>query len=125
MDTYDVQSVSGRAIPGGLELDCTFAERSQAQGCILTISRILEGGMDRFVVNVSITRVNSHSSGRVLNLDLGEYIIIKVAEVESDGQVTTHNRRNVLILLITELAPITTSELMLIPGCSFFIVKLA
>ena len=116
--------MSGRAIPGGLELDCTFAKRSQAQGCILTISRVLEGGMDRFVMNVSITRVNSHSSGRVLNLDLGEYIIIKVAEVESDGQVTTHNRRNVLILLITELAPITTSELMLTPGCSFFIVKL-
>ena len=42
--------------------------------------------MDRFndIVNVSITRVNSHLSGRVLNLDLGVYIIIKVAEVESD-----------------------------------------
>ena len=26
LDTYDVQSVSGRAIAGGLELSCTFAE---------------------------------------------------------------------------------------------------
>ena len=102
--------MSGRAIPGGLELNCTFADGSRAQSCTLTISRILESGMDRFIVNVSITRVNSHSSVQVLNLDLGEYVIREVAEVESDGQVTTHRRINsILTLLITELAPITTS----------------
>ena len=101
--------MSGRAIPGGLELDCIFADGSQAQSCTLTISRLLEGGMDRFVVNVSISRVNSHSSGQVLNLDLGEYVVREVAEVESDGQVTTHRRRSILTLLITKLAPIATS----------------
>ena len=117
--------MSGRAIPGGLELNCTFADGSQAQGCILTISRILESGMDRFIVNVSITRVNSHSIGQVLNLDLGEYVVREVAEVESDGQVTTHRRRNIILtLLITERGPITTSGILLIltTDCSFFVV---
>ena len=45
-DTYDVQSVSGRVIPGGLELSCTFAEGSQAQSCIITLHRIVENGME-------------------------------------------------------------------------------
>ena len=103
--------MSGRAIPGGLELNCTFADGSRAQSCTLTISRILipEDGTDRFIVNVSITRVNSHSSGQILNLDLGEYVVREIAEVESDGQVTTHRRRSILTLLITELAPIKTT----------------
>ena len=35
--TYDVQSVSGRAISGGLNLSCMFAEGLQAQICILTV----------------------------------------------------------------------------------------
>ena len=51
INTYDVQSVSGtsRAIPGGLELDCTFAEGSQAQSCILTVCR-LENGMEELIL---------------------------------------------------------------------------
>ena len=100
--------MSGRAIAGGLELSCIFAEGSQAQSCTLSIYRILEIGMDRFIVNVSISRENLHTSGRVVNLELGEYVIREVAEIESDGQVTIHSRRDVLNLMVNERAPATT-----------------
>jgi hypothetical protein len=63
------------AIPGGLELACVFAEGSLAQSCILTIYMMLQSGMDRFIVNVSISRENPQTRGRVVNLDLGEYVI--------------------------------------------------
>lgn len=104
--------MSGIAVPGGLELNCTFSEGSQAQSCILTIYRILENGMDIFMKNINISRVDPllALSGRVLNLDLGEYVVREVAEVESDGQVTIHSRRDVLKLVITEPALTTTSE---------------
>ena len=92
-------------IAGGLQLSCTFAEGSQAQSCILIIYRILENGMDIFIMNVSISRGNPQTNGRVSNLELGEYVVREVAEVESDGQVTIHNRRNVLEFSVTEPAP--------------------
>ena len=122
IDTYDVQSVSGTAIAGGLELSCTFAEGSQAQSCILTIYRTmpLENGMEMFAMNITISRENPQTSGRVSNLELGEYVVREVAEVESDGQVTTHRRRDVLKLVITQPSPAATSEsTMLTPGCLF------
>ena len=120
IDTYDVQSVSGIAIAGGLELSCTFAEGSQAQSCTLTIYKTmsLENGMEIFIVNITIGRENPQISGRVSNLELGEYVVREVAEVESDGQVTIHKRRDVLKLVITQPSPATTSEsIMLTPGC--------
>ena len=112
--------MSGRAIAGGLELSCTFAERSQAQSCILTVYRVFENGMELFVANISISRVNPQTSGRVLNLEVGEYVVREVAEVESDGQVTIHRRRDVLELSITEPSSTkTTDSTMLTPaaGC--------
>ena len=115
--------MSGRAIPGGIELSCTFAEGSQAQTCIITLYRTVENDMEIFIMNISISRENPQISGRVSNLELGLYIIREVAEVESDGQVTIHNRRNVLEFSVTEPAPITTSDpTILTPGC-LFIVK--
>ena len=119
-DTYDVQSVSGIAIAGGLELCCIFAEGSQAQSCILTIYRTmsLENAMEIFTANITISRENPQTSGRTSNLELGEYVVRKVAEVESDRQVTTHRRRDVLKLVITQPSPATTSKsTMLTPGC--------
>ena len=126
IDTYDVQSVSGTAIAGGLELSCIFAEGSQAQSCILTIYRILNSetrkSMEIFIANVTISRENAQTSGQVLSLELGEYVVREVAEVESDGQVTIHRRRDVLSLVITEPAPTTTTESsMLMQGCLFIV----
>ena len=118
IDTYDIQSVNGIAIAGGLELSCTFADGSQAQSCILTIYWILENGMEIFIANITISRENSQASGGIEKRELGEYVIREVAEVESDGQVTIHRRRDVLKLVITQPSPATTSEsTMLIPGC--------
>ena len=97
------------AIAGGLELNCVFAEGSQAQSCILTIYMILEGGMDTIIASVSINRGNSQENRQVLNLDLGEYVVRSVAEVESDGQVTTHRRRDILKVSVTEPTPATSS----------------
>ena len=69
-------------------------------------------------MNISISRVNSQTSGRVLNLAVGEYVVREVAEVESDGQVTIHGRRDVLELSITEPSSTKTIDLtMLTPGC--------
>ena len=114
--------MSGRAIAGGLELSCIFAEGSQAQSCILSIYRIPEIGTDRFIVNVSISRGDSRSSGQVVNLELGEYVIREVAEIESDGQVTVHNRRDILTLMVNESAPATTSESTTqIPGYLYYL----
>ena len=87
VDTYDVQSVSGRAIPGGLELDCTFAEGSQAQSCILTVRR-LENGIEEYCMNLTIVRENPQQSGQLT----GVYTVKNVAEIESDGSVTLLRR---------------------------------
>ena len=91
IDTYDVQSVSGRAIPGGLELDCTFAEGSQAQSCILTVCR-LENGMEEYCMNLTIVRENLQQSGQLTGLQPGLYAVKNVTEVESDGSVTLLRR---------------------------------
>ena len=121
-DTYDVQSVRGRTIPGGLELSCTFAEGSQVQSCILTIYRIHKNGMEILIANVSIGREKPQASGQVSNLRLGEYVVREVAEVESDGEVTIHRRRDVLKLVLTEPATaITSVSTMSTPGCPFIV----
>ena len=120
-DTYDVQSVNGAAIPGGLELSCTFAEGSQAQSCILTVCTMYAIGMEEFCMNITIGNEGTQTSRRVSNLALGEYVITKVAEVERDDQVTTHRGINVIKFSITESAPATTSEpTMSIPGLLMF-----
>ena len=98
--TYDVQSVSGTAIAGGLELSCTFAEGSCAQSCILTVCR-MENGKEESCMDIIIGREDTQTSGRIMNLQPGLYVVREVAEVESEGQVTIHNRRSVLELMIT------------------------
>ena len=78
--------------------------------------------MEIFIANVTISRENAQTSGQVLSLELGEYVVREVAEVESDGQVTIHRRRDVLSLVITEPAPTTTTESsMLMQGCLFIV----
>ena len=114
-DTYDVQSVSGTAITGGLELSCTFAEGSLAQSCILTVCR-RENSMEESCNNITIRRVDPQTSGQVSNLQPGVYIVKRVAEVESDGQVTILRREDVLEIRITEPPPVTTSTT---PGWEF------
>ena len=108
--------MSGTAIAGGLELSCTFAEGSQTQSCILTIYRTLENGVGIFIANMTInrsSRENPQTSGWISNLELGEYVIRQVTEVESNGQITIHRRRDVLYLMITEPAPTTSESTML------------
>jgi hypothetical protein len=103
VDTYDVQSVSGRALPGGLELDCTFAEGSQAQSCILTVCR-LENGIEEYCIDLTIVR---EQSGQVTGLQPGLYTVKNVIEVESDGSMTLLKRTDALQLNITEPPPTT------------------
>ena len=106
-DTYDVQSVSGRALPGGLELSCTFAEGSQAQSCILTICRI-ENAMEVSCMNATIGREDRQSGIQLLGLQRGLYVLRKVAEVERDGQLTVHGIIDTIELNI-EQAPTRVS----------------
>ena len=96
--------MSGRALVGGLELRCTFAEGSQAQSCILTVCRM----ENEFCTNIIISRENSQSVGQITNLQPDVYIVKVVAEVESDGQVTIHKRTDVLELMIAQ-SPFTTT----------------
>ena len=113
VDTYDVQSVSGTAIAGGLELSCIFAEGSHAQSCIVTVCRI-DDGVEESYKNMMIT-ISRNDPQTIIHLQPGLYTVREVAEVESDGQVTIHGRADVTVLelVITEPAPTTT------PGCLF------
>ena len=107
-DTYDVQSVSGRALSGGLELSCTFAEGSQAQSCILTVCRI-ENAVEDSCMNTTISREDHHSGIQLVGLQHGLYVLRKVAEVERDSQVTVHRRIYVLKFTI-EQTPSSTEK---------------
>ena len=87
--TYDVQSVNITALPGGLELSCTFVSGSQAQSCLLTVCRVEDGSS--CIPNTTLTRNDSGSptfTKLVTNLPPGMYTIRQVAEVERDGEVT-------------------------------------
>ena len=112
--------MSGRAIPGGLELDCTFAQGSQAQSCILTVCR-LENGMEEYCMNLAIIRENLQQSGQLTGLEPGLYTVKNVIEVESDGSVTLHRRTDVLQLTITEPPP-TTAPTRTISGNLFIAI---
>ena len=120
VDTYDVQSVSGRAIPGGLELDCTFAEGSRAQRCILTVCR-LENGMEEYCMNLTIVRESLQQSGQLTGLQPGLYMIKKVTEVESDDSLTLLRRIIDLKLAITEPPP-TTAPTGTVSGSLFIVI---
>ena len=109
--------MSGRAIPGGLELNCTFAEGSQAQSCILTVCR-LENGMEEYCMNLTIVRENLQQSGQLTGLQPGLYTVKNVTEVESDGSMTFLRRTIDLQLNITPtIAPIGT-----ISGSLFIVI---
>ena len=103
IDTYDVQLVNGTILPqdGGVELSCTFAEGSHAQSCILSICR-MEDDIEEPCMNITINREENTVNGQIINLQPGLYIIREVAEVESDGQLTFHRKKNVLELRVNE-----------------------
>ena len=116
--------MSGRTIPGGLELDCIFAERSQAQSCILTVCR-LEDSVEEYCMNLTIVRENLQQSGQLTGLQPGLYMIKNVTEIESDGSVTLHRRTDALQLTITESPPTTvTAPIGTISGGLFIIILL-
>ena len=100
--------MSGRALPGGLELDCTFAKGSQAQSCILTVCR-LENGMEEYCMNLTIVRENLQQSGQLTGLQPGLYTVKNVTEVESDGSMTLHRRTDKLQSPIIEPPPTTVT----------------
>ena len=103
IDTYDVQLVNGTVLPqdGGVELSCTFAEGSRAQSCILSICR-MEDDIEEPCRNITINREENTVNQQIINLQPGLYIIGEVAEVESDGQLTVHRKKNVLELRVNE-----------------------
>ena len=57
---------------------------------------------------MTISRAESTKGQQVANLQPGLYTITKVAEVESNGQLTIHRKRNVLELRVIEPPPLTT-----------------
>ena len=99
--------VNGTVLTGGVEVSCTFADGSQAQSCILTICR-MENGFEESCWNITISRAESTKGQQVANLQPGVYTITKVAEVESNGQLTIHRKRNILELRVIEPPPLTT-----------------
>ena len=83
LGTYDVQSVSGRAISGGLELSCTYAEESQAQSCILEIcNSIITNGSCRNVIIARGSQLSDHTQP-------GMYTVTVVGEIEKNGEITS------------------------------------
>ena len=102
--------MSGIVLPGGLELSCTFGEGSQSQSCILTVCRT-ENGITEFCKNITINREENIESGQINNLQPGLYTVREVAEVENNGQLTIHRKKNVLELRVTESSTATKSGL--------------
>ena len=107
--------MSGRAIAGGLELSCTFAEGSQAQSCVLLICP--KGtGFEGSCVTTTIFR-NPHdsslmSTGQITNLQPGLYLVIALAELEKDGELTSLRRKTELELeLLIYPPPQTTTSI--------------
>ena len=94
----------------GLELNCTLAEGSQAQSCILNVCRI-EKGILGSCTNITIGRDDPQTAGRISNIPPGLYVVREVAEVESDGQITILERKNILELRIPDTIPSTTQGL--------------
>ena len=80
--------MSGRTIPGGLNLSCTFAEGSQAQSCILTVCT--DSTEPEICRSINVSRRDPQTSGHLIGLEPGLYTVREVAEIESDGQVTVH-----------------------------------
>ena len=125
-----MKSVNITAIPGGLELSCTFVNGSQAQSCLLTVCRVEDGSS--CTQNTTITR-NGGSltfTKLVTNVPSGMYTIRQVAEVERDGEVTVVrgidvgeavNVTDVITTSTTESSPsgsyTSRSNHNLIPGC--------
>ena len=108
LGTYDVQSVSGSAMAEGRELNCIFAEGSQAQGCILMICN------SSLCINVTIRRDSqSNFIEQVNQLQFGDYTVTAVAEIEEDGKVTSLRTKDALELMITfpPLEPVTTESM--------------
>ena len=99
--------MSGRDIANGLELNCTFAEGSHAQSCILTVCRMAID-ITESCWNITISREDSQTSAQQTDLQPGVYVVRGVAEVESDGRITIHGRSDVLNLMITPATTFTT-----------------
>ena len=104
--TYDVQSVNISAIPGGLELSCTFVNGSQAQSCLLTVCRVEDDNAVEGLC-ISITIRNTYmftSTKQINNLQLGKYTITHVTTT-SGGEVNTVRgiELDVLQVRITDL----------------------
>ena len=99
--------MNGTVLPGGLEFNCIFAEGSQAQSCILTVCR-MENGIEESCMNITISREDNTESQQISNLQPGLYTVREVIEVENDGQLTIHRKKNVLELSVTEPPPSTT-----------------
>ena len=95
--------MNGTVLPqdGGVELSCTFAEGSRAQSCILSVC-IMEDDIEEPCMNITINREENTTNQQIINLQPGLYIIREVAEVESDGQLTVHRKKNVLELRVNE-----------------------
>ena len=90
--------MSGSQVADGLEFNCTFAEGSQAQSCILTVCNNMEEW--EFCKNVTVSRSPQSTIATVLlnNLPPGIYVIREVGEVERDGTVTFLSQRELVII---------------------------
>ena len=104
-----MQSVNITALPGGLNLSCTFVSGSQAPSCLLTVCRVED--VSSCIPNTTITR-NGGSltfTKLVTNLPSGMYTIRQVTEVERDGEVTVVRGIYVGEVQVTDTQPTTSA----------------
>ena len=82
--TSNIQSISGSVIGEGLELSCTFANRSQTQSCILSVCRLENVNHRGSCINVTIPRDNHSltSSEQLTNLSPGQYVVSLVGQMD-------------------------------------------
>ena len=86
--TYDVQEVSISALPGAVEIRCSFLVGSMARGCRVTVCRLrIDGEVDmQRCWNMTLDR--SIPTERLRGLEEGSYRITEVADVEDGGEIT-------------------------------------
>ncbi len=85
--TYDVQEVTLSSQGGGRELglSCSFLVGSLANGCRLTLCRMVGEVDPQTCTEETLPR---EAPTRVLsNLEVGMHVITEVADIESDGSI--------------------------------------
>lgn len=107
--TYDVQAVTISQQDQGLQINCSYAENSLAQGCQVTVClRSIEEEVD-FSTCWNFTSQRTSAAGSLPITEMGTYVITNVADIEDDGSISIIE--DITIFGMLEASPSISSSL--------------